>query len=77
MNQILMCKFVLLIFSSLWVKNNPKTFLLKDDEKDYQTLKERILATYSPKEILKQFNVMKRLINQCSIPNILKVTCYS
>ena len=55
------------------MKNNPKSFLLKDDEKDYELIKSRILATYPPKDILKQFNIMKRLINQCSIPNILKV----
>ncbi|CAI2359412.1 unnamed protein product [Moneuplotes crassus] len=51
---------------------NPKEALFKDSDDCLNILKQEILASYSPKHILAQYNIIKRVINKCSIPNKLK-----
>ncbi|CAI2383886.1 unnamed protein product [Moneuplotes crassus] len=46
--------------------------LLRDNDKTFEELTSTIINTYSDREILSLYNVLKRIINRCSIPNRLK-----
>ena len=57
----------------MWTGEKNEKELFNNDEKDFLTRKNKVLTRYSAKEILKQYNILKRIINHSSIPNVLNV----
>jgi len=41
-----------------------KKSLINDDEAEYEKIKAKVLFTNSPNHILRQYNILKKLINQ-------------
>ena len=68
-----LCKFILLIFREKWKKKSLKSRISGKKEDEFEKLRESILSHYSPTQILKQYNILKRLINKSCIPNKIKV----